>query len=646
MSYGYNGKILHVDLTNGEFHVEEPGEGFYRKHMGGSALAMHYLLKEIPPGADPLGPENVLVLALSVLTGAAISGQSRMTAAAKSPLTGAIGDSQGGGFFPAELKFAGFDAIVIKGKAEKPVYLWINDGRYELRDASHLWGAITGEAEATIKEELGDDKVEVLQIGPAGEAGVRFAGIFSMSNRANGRTGMGAVMGSKKLKAVAVRGKKRPKVADKAGLSKLAKWGVANLDDSDIAGLAKYGTAETTGSNQTSGTLPTYNFNSGVFDNWESIDGTTMYDTVLRGASEGKQDRLGRDTCYACTVRCKRVVEITEGPYQVDPHYGGPEYETTSTFGNYCAIDDLPAICKANEICNKYGMDSISCGATISWAFEAFNEGKLTLEDTDGLDLTWGNAESMVKLTEKIAKREGFGDLLAEGSERAAKKIGRGTEAYLITFKGQEAPAHMPRVKRSLAIIYATNPFGADHQSHEHDPAIEKDFEYYTERLAMLGFSEEQEPRSLSDEKIRFTVASQRMYSAMDSLNLCQFVYGPAWQLYGPADIVELVKTVTGWEDVSLDELQRVGERRLNMMRAFNAREGLDRKDDVLPQKLFEPLKGGVSDGWKLDRDEVESALDKYFGFCGWDVKTGNPTRAKLEELDLGWVADQLGMDG
>jgi len=442
------------------------------------------------------------------------------------------------------------------------------------------------------------------------------------------------------LKAVAVRGKKRSSVADKAGLRKLAKWGAANLDDSDIAGLAKYGTAETTGSNQTSGTLPSYNYNSGVFDQWEALDGTTMYDTVLRGAAEGKQDREGRDTCYACTVRCKRVVELTDGAYKVDPHYGGPEYETTSTFGNYCAIDDLPSICKAHELCNKYGMDTISCGATIAWAFEAFNAGILTLDDTEGLDLTWGNAESMVKLTEKIAKRDGFGDLLAEGSERAAKKIGRGTEAYLITCKGQEAPAHMPRVKRSLAIIYATNPFGADHQSHEHDPAIEDDLEYYTERMAVLGFREAQEPRSLSDEKIRYTAASQRMYGAMDSLNLCQFVYGPAWQLYGPADMVALVRTVTGWEDVSFDELQKVGERRLNMMRAFNAREGLDRKDDVLPEKLFKPLKGGVSDGWKLDRAEVESALDKYFEFCGWDVKTGNPTRAKLEELELGWVAD------
>ena len=640
MIHGYHGKILHVDLTNSKFQVEEPDEAFYRKYLGGSALAMHYLLKDMPPKADPLGPENILVLALSVVTGAGISGQSRMTAAAKSPLTGAIGDSQGGGFFPAELKFAGFDALVIKGKSPKPVYIWIKEGQYELRDASHLWGSITGEAENAIRKELDDEKIEVLQIGPAGEMGVRFAGILSNSNRAAGRTGMGAVMGSKNLKAVAVRGKNRPSIADKSRLTTLAKWGAANLEDSDIAGLAKYGTNETTGANQASGTLPTYNYNSGVFDGWEKIDGPTMYDTVLRGAAEGKQDRLGRDTCFACTVRCKRVVEINEGPYLVDPHYGGPEYETTSTFGNYCNIDDLPAISKANEICNKYGMDTISCGATISWAFEAFNNGDLTLEDTDGLDLSWGNADSMVKLTEKIAKREGFGDLLAEGSDRAAKKIGRGTESYLITFKGQEAPAHMPRVKRSLAVIYAANPFGADHQSHEHDPVIEDDFEYYTERLAVMGFTEGVEPRSLGDEKIRFTVLSQRLYSALDSLNLCQFVFGSAWQLYGPDDIVEMVQSVTGWEDFSYAEIEKVGERRINMMRAFNAREGFDRKDDLVPEKLFKPLKGGASDGWKLDRAEVDAAMEKYYELSGWDIGSGNPTRDKLEELDLGWVAD------
>jgi aldehyde:ferredoxin oxidoreductase len=253
---------------------------------------MHYLLKDMPAKADPLGPDNILVLALSVVTGAGISGQSRMTAAAKSPLTGTIGDSQGGGFFPAELKFAGFDALVIKGKSPKPVYIWIKDGAYELRDASHLWGSITGEVESAIREELADDKIKVLQIGPAGEKAVRFSGIISNTNRAAGRTGMGAVMGSKNLKAVAVRGKNRPSIADKDRLTKLAKWGSTNLADSDITGLAKYGTNETTGANQSSGTLPTYNYNSGVFDGWEKIDGSTMYDTVLRGAAEGNKVTL------------------------------------------------------------------------------------------------------------------------------------------------------------------------------------------------------------------------------------------------------------------------------------------------------------------------------------------------------------------
>ena len=645
MPFGYNRKVLHVDLTHQTLRVEEPDEALYRKYAGGSALALYYLLKELPAGVEPLSPENVLVLALSVLTGAPISGQSRMTAAAKSPLTGGIGDSQTGGFWPAELKFAGFDVIVIKGKAEKPVYLWIHDGEYEFRDASHLWGKITGEAEAAIRDELGDQKIEVLQVGPAGENLVRFAAIMNMSNRANGRTGLGAVMGSKNLKAIAVRGKQRPELADKSSLNELARWGAQAVPDSDVAGLAKYGTAETTGANQVMGTLPTFNYNSGVFEQWEAIDGTTMYDTILRGASEGDQDRKGRDTCYACTIRCKRVAEITEGPYQVDPHYGGPEYETTSTFGNYCGVDDLAAVAKANELCNKYGMDTISCGATISWAFEAWSEGKLTSEDTDGLDLAWGNAESMVELTRRIARREGFGNTLAEGSERAAALVGRGTEAYLITSKGQEAPAHMPQVKRSLALIYAVNPFGADHQSSEHDPAYEDDFESYGDRLSMLGLTDPQETRSLNAEKVRYARKTQYLYSALDSFDLCQFVYGPAWQLYGPDQIVATVQAITGWDDFSIDELQEIGERRLNLMRAFNAREGIDRRRDTLPEKFFKKaLRGGASDGLKLDREEFEAALDTYYQQSGWDVESGVPTRPTLERLELGWVADQIGV--
>jgi len=629
-----------VNLTTGDLTVEEPEEKFYRKYMGGSAMGLYYLLQEMPAGVDPLGPDNILALCLSVMTGTPISGQSRMTAVAKSPLSGGIGDSQCGGFFPAELKFAGFDAIIIKGKAPKPVYLWIHDGQAELRDAGHLWGRITGEVEATLKEELGDDKIEVLQVGPAGEKGVRFAALINMSNRANGRTGMGAVMGSKNLKAVAVRGTSKPTIADKAALNELARWGATYFPESDIAGLGKYGTAETTGAQQRAGGLPTYNFTSGVFDGWEAIDGTTMYDTILRGADQGQQDRYGRDTCYACTVRCKRVVEITEGPYKVDPHYGGPEYETTSTFGNYCGVSDLAAIAKANEICNKYGMDTISCGATIAWAMECFEEELLTLEDTGGIELRFGNAQAMVQMTEMIAKRQGFGDILAEGSARAAAQIGRGTEEFLITTKNQETPAHMPHTKRTLALIYAVNPFGADHQSHEHDPS----YRHYPERMAQLGLHDPQPKLALNAEMVRYAMTTQRLYSAMDSINVCQFVFGSAWQLYGPNHLVRAAQAVTGW-NVSLYELMQVGERRLNMLRAFNAREGIGREADTLPKKFFtRPLKGGKTEDYVLDYDEWRRAVDTYYAMCGWDVKTGHPTRTKLEALGLGWVADKLGL--
>lgn len=647
MPFGYNGKILHVNLTTRELRVEEPPESFYRKYLGGSALNMYYLLKEMPAGADPLGPDNVLALSVGVTTGAPVSGQSRMTATAKSPLTGCIGDAQCGGFFPAEMKFAGFDAFIIKGKSPQPVYLWVHDGEYELRDAGHLWGKITGEVEHTLKAELGDNRIEVAQVGPAGENGVRFAAIMNMSNRANGRTGMGAVMGSKNLKAVVVRGKKGKKnfaMANKPAIIELARHGAQLMPESDVAGLGKYGTAETTGAQQSVGGLPTYNFNSGVFEGWEKIDGTTMYDTILRGAAEDKQDLRGRDTCYSCTVRCKRVVEITDGPYQVDPHYGGPEYETTSTFGNYCGIDDLAAIAKANEICNKYGIDTISCGATIAWAMECFENGKITLEDTGGIELRFGNAEAMVQMTDLIARQEGFGQILALGSAAAAGQIGRGTGEFLITSHKQEAPAHMPQLKRSLALIYATNPFGADHQSSEHDPVYEGKRVSYPDRLGALGLTEVQPRRSLGPEKVRFARTTQYLYSAMDSVNVCQFVYGPAWQLYGPQELRAMIENVTGW-DITIDELLEVGERRLNMLRAFNAREGIDRNEDKLPEKMFaRALKGGKSDGLQVEREQFDDALDEYYRQNDWDVETGTPTRHKLEQLDLAWVADGLGL--
>jgi aldehyde:ferredoxin oxidoreductase len=636
MPDGYNGKILHVDLSTRNIEIEEPDVAFYRKYMGGSAMGLYYLLKNSPAGADALGPENVLCLMASVITGAPISGQSRISATAKSPLTDCIGDSQSGGFFPAELKFAGIDGIVIKGQADKPVYLWINDGAVEIRDAAHLWGKITGEAEEIIKEELQDKRVQIMQIGPAGEKLVRYAAVMSMSNRALGRTGMGAVMGSKNLKAIVVRGKNKPSLASKKDLLEITKWGVQEYPDSDVAGLGKYGTAEGTAGQHKAGGLPTFNYNAGVFEGWEAIDGTTMYDTILRGADKGTQNTKGRDTCYSCTVRCKRVVEITEGPYKVDPIYGGPEYETLATFGSYCGIDDLAAVSKANEYCNKYGMDTISCGATISWAMEAFAEGRLSSEDTGGLELKYGDADVMVQLTKMIGEREGFGDLLAEGSARAAEKIGNGTEEFLIVSKKQEAPAHMPQAKPTLGLIYAVNPFGADHQSSEHDGS----YKWYTERMEQIGLDDPQSSRGMNEEKVRYALRTQWAYSALDTVSVCQFVFGPAWHLYDMEQLVGTINAVTGW-DVTIDEIMEVGERRVNLLRAYNAREGIGREQDTLPEKMFKKaLKGGRTDGVKVEREEWEEMMDHYYRLSEWDISSGNPTKKKLESLGIEWALD------
>lgn len=641
MSYGYTGKILRVDLNISRIEIEEPDDKFYRKYMGGSALNLYYLLQEMPPGIDPLEPDNIIAFSVGITTGVPISGQSRVTVTAKSPLTGAIGDSQAGGFWPAKLKFAGFDAIIVKGRAKSPVYLWVHDGQAEIRDAGHLWGMQTGETQMAIVDELGDKKIEVLQIGPAGEKKVKFASILNMCSRANGRNGMGAVMGSKNLKAIAVNGKHKPEVAEPNMIGDLVQWGKASFPNSGVFGLGKFGTSEIIGFHQEQGGLPSYNFTSGVFDGWESIDGLKMYETILRGRDEQKQDVYGRDTCFGCIIRCKRVVEIKEGPFPVDPLYGGPEYESICALGSYCGIDNLPAIAKANELCNKYGLDTISCGATIAWAMEAFEAGALTIEDTGGLELKFGKFEEMLKLVEMIGKREGFGNILAEGSARAAARLNCGSE-FLTTSKMQEAPAHMPQVKRGLGLIYAVNPYGADHQSVEHDPAYEKDYETFKDRLSLLGLTDPQEALSLNKEKIIFLIKTQQYYSMLDSLNLCQFAHGPAWQLYGPAETLKLVKAVTGW-DVTVAELLEVGKRRINLMRAFNAREGIAAEQDKLPEKFYtKPLVGGATDGWKLDKEQYHRALNEYYRQAGLDPKTGIPLRQTFESLELGWVADLL----
>jgi len=624
MPLGYHGRILRVDLTSRSWTMETPEESFYRRYMGGSALGTYYVLKLVPPHCDPLGPDNVLVLSLSVVTGAPISGLSRMTANAKSPLTGAIGDSQCGGAWPARCKFAGVDAVVIQGRSPGPVYLWIRDGEVEIRDAGHLWGKKTGEAEQLLKADHGD-QIEVLQCGPAGEKLVRYASLITMCSRANGRTGMGAVMGSKNLKAVVVAGDQRPELADREALKRLARWGADKVREAGSEAFGRLGTTGVVAGQQAVGGLPTRNWQSGVFEDWKSLHGQTMADTIL----------VARESCYGCVIRCKRVVEKTEGPYVIDRRYGGPEYETIATFGTLCGIRDLAAVAYANQLCNEYGMDTISCGAVVAWAMNCFEQGLFAQQETDDLPLSFGNADAMIKLVEKIGKREGIGEILGEGSARAASHFGRGSE-LVVTVKGQEMPAHMPQVKRSCALIYAVNPFGADHQSHEHDPA----YRAFPAKLASFGLLDPQPDAAMNEEKVRFALYTQYCFSIADTLDLCQFAWGPTWQLYDFDQMVEMVRAVTGW-NVNVWELMKLGERRLNLMRAFNAREGIGAEADVLPPKMAVPLKGGPSDGVYVPPLEFEQAKRLYYAMAGWDVTTGYPTQAKLEELGIGWAANE-----
>jgi len=635
---GYAGKILHVDLSAGALEVEEPTEDFYRTYVGGSALGLAYLFKYTPQGADPLGPENTLTFALAGITGAPIAGQSRATAVAKSPVTGGAGDSQAGGFWPAELE---------------PVYLWINQGEAELRPAGHLWGRPTREVDALLKEELDDQRIQIAQVGPAGERLVRFAAIMNMANRAHGRTGMGAVMGSKRLKAIVVRGgKKKLPMADPEALRAVMQASRLGLQEGSIVyGLGQYGTLDVLEVQEAVGGLPTRNYSSGSMgsDRASTIGGAALFDDLLRGAAEGTQMKTGRDTCYSCAVRCKRVVEAEWREQAINPLAGGPEYETAAVFGSYCDIDDLGAISLANQMCNDAGVDSISAGATMAFAIECFERGLITEEDTGGIRLAWGDAGAMIDMLARTLQREGFGDVLAEGSARAAAVIGGGAEALAMTVKGAELPAHMPQVKRSLALIYAVNPFGADHQSSEHDTSYEPELietspDGYGARMAELGLTEPQEPDVLNPEKVRFALRTQYAYSALDTEDVCQFVYGPGWQLMGMQELADVVTAVTGVE-TTVDGLLEIGARRLNMLRAFNAREGLTREQDTLPRRLFdEPLQGGMSDGVAVDEAEFLTALDEYYRLAGWDVETGVPQRATLEALGIGWIADEIGV--
>lgn len=626
MTHAFTGKVARVDLAKGLCSVEEPGEGFYRRYAGGMALGAHYLLSEMGPGVDPLGEDNILILATGVMTGTGLPAMCRFSAVAKSPLTGAFGESEAGGWWGPELKFAGIDALVIQGKAPKPVYLWVKDGEVEIRDAAHLWGLEIGETQEAIRQQLGDDKIRVAGIGPAGEKLVRYACIINEYKHANGRTGMGAVMGSKNLKCVAARGTRSLELADPEKAHQLARWFAKEyMNHPSTKSLYDFGTPGLTAGLNAAGILPTRNFHTGEFEEAENITWSAMERDIF----------VGPKGCHACPIRCKRVVAFENG-LKHDPKYGGPEYEAIAAFGSDCGIGDLKAVAKANELCNRYGMDSISTGASIAFAMDCFENGILSANDLDGIELRFGNASGMLAMVEKIARREGIGRLLGEGVVRAAKAIGRGAEKFALNVKGQELPMHEPRGKAGVGMGYAISNTGADHLIMAHDSAFAVAESPMLKAMAPLGIMEPVDARDIGPSKMRLLYYVESICSFWNDAGLCFFGYAPrAWT---PLEkMVEMVQAATGW-DTSIWELIKIGERSINMARAFNVREGFSRKDDMLPDIFFQPMKGGALDGVSISRDEFERSLTILYEMKGWDTTTGAPTRGKLEELGIGWV--------
>ncbi len=639
MPNGYSGKILRVNLTERTSRIEEPGPRFFRTYLGGRGIIAYYLLKEVPAGADPLGPENRLVFAASVITGAPLAGLGRQSIGAKSPLTGFYGESESGGFWGPELKFAGYEAIVVEGRASSPVYLWVRDGEVQLRDASHLWGKETGDTSDLLKKELGDERIRTLIIGPAGEKLVRIAGVAHDLSHYHGRTGMGAVMGSKNLKAVVVRGSGKPAFADQDKVKQLVKFFADNFrSNADNRGQNNHGTSDYYFNAQAAGSLPTLNFTAGHFDG-VSYTVEEMH-SRLKVRTEG---------CYACPVRCKQVF-AAETPYKIDPRYGGPEFETLAAFGSLCGVGQMEAAPKAHELCNRFGLDTVSTGAAIAFTMECFQNGLLSREDLGGMSLEFGDAEGMLRMVEMIAFRKGFGDVLAEGVARAAARIGKGAEKFAMHVKGQEFAMAEPRSKFGLGLAYALSPTGADHLQHEHDGAFDSaltgyshtadDPNLFVQTLYPLGLLEPVPGLSMGPEKVRLFTYLQHWWSLFNCLDVCIFTFEPV-RTFKVNQLVEIVAAVTGW-DASLWELMKAGERATTLARCFNLKHGLSRRDDRLPDRLFEGLRAGLLKGSKLDRREFEEAVPLYYEMMGWDRENGVPTRGKLLELGLGWAEESI----
>ncbi len=625
-SGGFHNLILHICLTDGSVRQLTPGEPYYRRYVGGGLLGTVWALKLAAHAHDPLSPGNVLVLAPGVLTGAPISGLGRHGVVTRSPMTGGILDSQAGGYWGAGLKLAGVDALVITGRAPHPVYILVQDGAASIIPADHLWGQGTGQATRTLLDELGEPgPVRVAAIGPAGENMVRFASITCDLRHTHGRGGAGAVMGSKRLKAIAVRATGAVPVADPTAVKRLAaQAAAAKTDNPMVQELARQGSAGALEYQNAAGGLPTRNWQAAEFAGASRIDAAALDRIVVR-----------RGTCHACSVRCKRVVS-TGPPYEVDPEFGGPEYETLAALGSYLELDDLEAIAKFHQLANDLGMDTISLGGTLAMAMECVERG-LWPEFADDPVPRFGSVESVLDLIPLIAARRGVGDLLALGAMRAAEVIGGAAPGIAMHVRGLELPAHMPQAKGSLALIYTTSPLGADHISSEHDEA------YFPgapppalRHLRQLGLAEPRGMEVLDSAKFRFALTTHIYYSLLDSLPACIYCWGPLW-LYSPLDLAAAVAAVTGW-DTSLYELMLAGERRLALMHAFNHRAGLKPAAARLPARFYSELPAGSPRAAPLDADELGRWQRLLLGSLGVDPLSGRVHSSKLTALGLEWV--------
>jgi aldehyde:ferredoxin oxidoreductase len=609
------GKILRVDLSAGQVSEEPLHQEWAQSYVGGAGLATRYLYDEVPPGIDPLGPENRLIFMTGPLTGTASASASRYSVVAKSPLTGIWGHANSGGSFGPALKRSGYDGIILEGVSPRPVYLEMVNGEARLCPAEDLWGKSVSETEDQLQESSAVP-LTVACIGPAGEKLVRYAAIMNNKHRAAGRCGLGAVMGSKRLKAIACAGKAPVRLADAAQFQQMARTQLDLLNESVLKVVFDaFGTNMISDMVNVRGGYPTRNWQTGVFDQIEEINAQALTDQVL---VEGVN-------CFACPVICGRGTEIRDGKWA--GHSGeGPEYETTNTLGAMCGVSDMKAITMANYLCNDHGLDTISAGSSIAFALECYEKGILGNDDTGGRELRFGDGELVVDLVDMIGRREGIGDLLAEGTRAMSEKLGQDSEHFAMNVKGLELPAYDPRAAKICGLGYVTANRGGDHiTSYIEGPT------FVDVPFLLVDDSSIRDPFVADPAEVQVVVDLENAMTTLDNVGCCKFM-GIALTA---EDIVGLIEYATGWE-FGVDDFRASGERAYNLMRAYCVREGINRDKDVLPGRLLaDPLPEGPARGMVIEPETLEMMKDAYYELRGWDLATGIPTPAKLRELEL-----------